>query len=510
MFLVNQMKFGAILSYLSIFVTILVALLYTPVIIRLLGQAEYGLYSLIGSLIAYFSIMDLGLGNAIVRYTARNRAIGDKEAESRLNGMFLVLYSFIGLLTVIVGIIVYNMLDNIFASNLTVTELEKAKIMLIIITINFAFSFPLAIFGSIMQAYERFVIVKLLAMVRTVAVPLITLPILLMGYASVAMVLVAALVNISCLLFNVYYSFKKLNISFHYGKIDIALLKEILGYSFFVFLGVIVDQIYWNTDQFILGAVAGTIPVAVYAIAMQFIRLYMQFSSSISSLFLPKTSILVANNASGEELTTNMIRYGRMQFIIMALIFSGFILFGQSFISFWAGSNYNDAYYITLIVMIPVTIPLIQNFGISVLYAKNKQKFRSVILIIIAILNVAISIPLARQYGGGGAALATAVSLSLGNIFLMNIYYHRKIGIDMINFWISIIRMSFPVLLLLLGGLTIKHFLSSPSIFLLCVQIFIFLFVYILVVWKFSLKKYEKKFYASIVLDLKRLIVRNY
>jgi O-antigen/teichoic acid export membrane protein len=99
---VNELKAGSVLSYISILITIIIALLYTPVMLRLLGQSEYGLYSLIGSVIGYLSILDLGLGNAMIRYNAFNRATGDKNAESQLNGMFLVLYSLIGLLTVMV------------------------------------------------------------------------------------------------------------------------------------------------------------------------------------------------------------------------------------------------------------------------------------------------------------------------------------------------------------------------------------------------------------------------
>src|SRR5690606_17394912 len=118
--------------------------------------------------------------------------------------------------------------------------------------------------------------------------------------------------------YSVFYSFRYLKVKFSFGKIDKSLLREILGYSFFVFLGIIVDQVYWNTDQLILGIFGGTIPVAVYAIAMQFIRLYRQFSTSISGLFLPKTSIMIANNATKEVLTESMIRYGRLQYLVIA------------------------------------------------------------------------------------------------------------------------------------------------------------------------------------------------
>lgn len=501
----SQLKKGAILSYLSMFASIMVGLLYTPIMIRLLGQSEYGLYAMIGSLAAYFSILDLGLGNAIVRYTSRNRAIGNKKIESKLNGMFLLLYSIIGILTIFVGGIFYNYIDELFATGLSNSELIKAKIMVIILTINFALSFPLAIFSSIIQAYERFVVVKLIEIVRILAVPIFTLPILFLGFGSVAMVVVIAVVNIACLLFNVYYCFKYIKISFHFGKIEFPLLKEILGYSFFVFLGVIVDQIYWNTDQFILGALVGTVPVAIYAIAMQFINMYKRFSTSISGLFLPRASIMVAKKSSNKEITNALIKYGRVQYIIMAYILTGFILFGRPFINFWAGPNYDTAYWITLIIMIPLTIPLIQNFGISILYAKNLQKFRSIVLIIIAVINIVITIPLVKKYGVMGAAIGTAFSLILGNIIIMNIYYHKRIGMNMFRFWKNIIVMTIPVAVSLCLGFGMKYIVDFNNLLFLPLNIILYSLIYMFLMWNFAFNTYEKELFLSIVVRFKKI-----
>lgn len=509
MLTLNQLKKGAILSYLSMFTSILVALLYTPIMIRLLGQSEYGLYAMIGSLIAYFSVLDLGLGNAIVRYTSRNRAVGDKQIEAKLNGMFLILYLIIGILTILIGAIIYFYIDDIFTNGLSTSELRKAKIMVIIITINFAFSFPLAIFGSIIQAYERFVIFKLVEIVRILAVPIITLPFLYLGFGSVAMVVIVSVVNIGSLLFNLYYCFKYIKIKFHFGKIDLTLLKEILGYSFFVFLGVIVDQIYWNTDQFILGALVGTVSVAIYAIAMQFINMYKRFSTSISGLFLPRASIMVARKSSNEEITNEMIKYGRIQYTIMAYILTGFILFGRPFINFWAGTNYDTAYIITLIIMIPLTIPLIQNFGISILYAKNLQKFRSLVLILISILNIIITIPLVQKYSGIGAAIGTAISLTLGNTVIMNVYYHKRIGINMIRFWKNILVMTIPVLVSLCLGIGMNYIIDFNKFVLIPIGILLYSLIYALLMWYFALNYYEKQLFLSMVSRFKSIIVRQ-
>lgn len=493
----NQLKKGAFLSYLSIFITIIVALIYTPIVIRLLGQAEYGLYSLIGSIAAYLSIMDLGLGNAVVRYNARNRAIGDKRAEARLNGVFLLFYSVLGILTVLIGIILYNSIEDIFGNSLTLLEIEKAQLMILILVLNFAFSFPLAIFNSIMQAYERFVVLKVFVIVRTLLTPLVTLPLLLMGYASVTMVLITSIVNIACLLFNVYYCFKYLKISLNFGKIDFSLLKEIIIYSMFIFLGIVVDQINWNTGQLILGVFSGTAAVAVFAIAIQFIRIYLLFSTSISGLLLPRISIMVANNASSEELTAIMIKFGRIQYVIMGFLLSGFFLYGKEFIGLWAGSEYIKSYYMILIIMIPITIPLIQNTGLSILQAKNLMGFRSLVLIVIGLINVLISIPLAILYEGIGVAMGTGISYLIGNIIIMNIYYHKKININIPLFWNNIIMMSIPMLAALSIGYGINYLLTTNSILHLFIKICLFTILYLLLMWFFGFNGYERNLLSS-------------
>ena len=77
----NERKVGAILSYFVIVLNMVIGLIYTPYLTRMLGQAEYGLYSLIGSIISYLTVLDFGLGNAIIIYTTKYK--GKKEALTK-------------------------------------------------------------------------------------------------------------------------------------------------------------------------------------------------------------------------------------------------------------------------------------------------------------------------------------------------------------------------------------------------------------------------------------------
>ena len=130
---VNQLKAGAVLNYVVIGLNSLVGLLYTPYMLRMMGQSEYGLYSLVASVIAYLTIMDFGFGNAIIRYTAKFRAEGRQQEQYAMFGMFLILYSVIGVLAFGAGLGLYFNVEALFGDTMTVVEVERAKVLMIIL-----------------------------------------------------------------------------------------------------------------------------------------------------------------------------------------------------------------------------------------------------------------------------------------------------------------------------------------------------------------------------------------
>lgn len=499
---VNQLKVGALLSYISLGLTNIISIIYTPIMLRLLGQSEFGLYNLSNSIIGYLGVLDFGLGNAIVRYTAKYRAEDDRDGESNLNGLFIIVYSIIAVMVIIAGgILIFN-IKNIFSNTLSAGEISRMKTLMMLMVFNLAISLPGGIFGAIITAYERFIFPKVLGIIRAILNPLIMLPLLLMGYKSVGMTIAITVINIVYIIVNMYYCIHILKIKVRFKNLDFSILKEVMGYSFFVFLGMIVDKVYWSTDQFILGAVQGTTVVAVYSVGSTFNTYYMNFSTAISGVFLPKVTKMVTKKASNKELSDLFIKVGRIQFIIMSFILGGFLLVGENFINIWAGQGYNDAYGIALVVMIPLTIPLIQNMGITILQAKNMQKFRSNVYIVIAIINVLLSIPLGKVFGGIGCALATSFAMILGNIILINIYYYKKINIDIPSFWLNIIKMSIPVTISVVISLMIKHTIEINGVITIILIGSVFTVLFIPLMWFMGMNNYEKELFLSPVRKL--------
>lgn len=463
----NQLKAGAILSYLNIIINICVGLVYTPFMMRALGQSEYGLYALIGSVAAYLNILDMGLANTLVRYTARNRAVGSKRQEAELNGLFLAMYSVIGFLALIAGGVVYYHLGTLFGASLSGDELARARIMTILLVLNISLNFPFSIFASIMQAYERFVYLRAVNILRSLLMPVIMVPLLLVGYGSVAMVAVSVGLNVACLLLNVYYCCSRLDVHFARGHFDRAFLQEIAGYSFFIFLNAVMDKVYWGSGQFVLGIVSGTLQVAVYAVVMQFLMMFMQFSTAISSVFLPKVTMMVAKGVTAGELTAFMTRIGRLQLYLIGMIISLFFLLGRDFICLWAGDGYVEAYPMVLLLMLVMMISLVQNVGISILMAMNLNRYRMTVYTVCAVISFVASFPATMALGGMGCALVTAVSIFISTGFFMNRYYKKKIGIDTGRFWRQMARIWLVIIGFVLLACCHKYFTGQIDSWLL-------------------------------------------
>ena len=153
----KQLKLAALLSYLNIAITIVVGILLTPYTIKMLGDEEYGLYSLIGAFVGYLSVLDLGLNNAIVRYTAFYRANKDKKGEENFLALSFIIYVVIGILIAVLGSILYWNVENLFGDTLTPPQLGKAKVMLLILILNIAFTLPGAAITGICTGYEAFI-----------------------------------------------------------------------------------------------------------------------------------------------------------------------------------------------------------------------------------------------------------------------------------------------------------------------------------------------------------------
>lgn len=501
-----EKKMGVILQYSQMALSILISFIYTPVMLRILGQSEYGIYNLSNSIISYLSLLSLGFGASYIRFYSRYKKDEDTAGIKKLNGLFLIVFLIMGAVALVCGLCFSRNVSVFFNKSYSVEDLRIAKVLMIFMSVNLALSFPASVFTSYVTAQEKFVFQKLLNMVKTVVSPFLTLPILLMGYGSIGMAAITTVIAVLVDMTNILFCLLKLKMSFNFQKLNLHLLREIAVFSSFIAINQIVDQINWATDKVVLGKVCTSGAVAVYAIGSQINNYYLQFSTAISGVFVPQINRIVASDESkikkNKQLTNVFTRVGRVQFIILMLILTGFIFLGKYFVLKWAGDGYENAYYVALLLIAPVTIPLIQNIGIEIQRAKNMHQFRSIVYLGMALLNVVISIFLAMKWGELGAAFGTAISLVAANGFIMNWFYHKKIGLDMFYFWKQIVKFIPALIVPIIVGIVL-NIKPTTNFVGFVVRVVIYTVVYSLSFYFLGMNEFEKEQVRKILRKLK-------
>lgn len=489
---INQRKAGVILSYILTLTNALVGFIYIPLLIHFLGQREYGLYQLMGSFLAYLGLFDFGLSNTVTRFYSKYIALDDKKGKENLLALSSLIYLILTLFLSIVGILIFYNLDDIFGSSLTPFELDTAKKIFIVVIVNVAITVSTAVFNSIITAHEKFVFLKGLSILQVIIRPIVVLAVFKIEASALSVVIVQAVINILGSILKIYYSFSIIHVKIRFHYFDKPLLKELIRYSFFIFITMVMDQIFWRSDQVILGVILGTESVAVYSIGSQIVSYYMTLSTSMSGVFLPNITKMVYSNTTNDELTNIFVKVGRLQYILLGLVLTGFILYGKEFISIWVGDGFTKSYYIALIIMIPFTLDLIQNIGLTILQAKNMYSFRAIVFFALALCNILITIPMAIYFGELGAAISTASSYFIGNGLIMNIYYYKKVNLNIIKFWKEILKLTIPIILSFVLGTFVNKIYSDYTILCFMGKIIFYGVVYILIVWYLGMNNYEK------------------
>lgn len=487
----NELKIGSALSILTIIIGSLIQIFYTPLYMKYLGTTDFGINSLVQSIMGYMGMLNLGLGNAMLRYTVRYRAEGKIEDEKSLNGMFLTIFSILMLISIFLGVYIYSNISNFFSGKFTVEELSKTKSVFLLMMLNVAISFPVGVFSTNIASREKFLYQRGLSLIKTILTPIIGAVLMLSGYGLIAVTVSIVILGLLVSVFDIIYA-RKLGMRINFKNFDFKVLKEIFHYSFYIFLNIVIDRVYWGTDRVIIGKYIGVTAVGIYSIASIFNQLYMSFSTAISGVLFPKINRLIVEDKY-EEISNLFIKVGRLQYILLGLISSGFILFGKEFIYLWLGDGYSEVYKIALWIMIPLTVPLIQNTGIAIMQARNMHQFRSIVYSFIAIGNVIFSVILVKKYGAIGCAIATGISFMIGNIVIMNIYYYKRLELNIPLFWKNILKMSVPIAITMgVGILLNKHIININYINFL-IKVVIYGGTYFILLFFMGLNNEEKK-----------------
>lgn len=503
----KNIKIGAILTYITQFLSIVISFVYVPIMLNKLGPSEYGLYSIVQSLISYLQMSEMGIGTTATRYNSKYIEENNTNGQRLINGMFFKMYLGIAVVCCIVAAVLFVFLDVIYA-DYSLDNLRLIKILFAIAVVNLVITFVFSIFDSIIIAHEDYIFLKISTLIRTILGPAGMLAILFLGFRSIGMLVVTTAISLVFGLVQMIFCLNKYRISFDLKGYDHDLFKKILSFTIFVFINSLATQLMMNSDKVIISIVMTETAVAVYAVVMQFHTYSYNFANVLSGFYLPRyTKIVSKANEITEELSNDLVRTGRIQVLIAGLIFGGFLAIGEPFILRWVGVEYREVYWLTVIVLLTEVIGASQSMFNSLMQAMNLHKIRALLSMIVSVVKVLLTVLMTMRFGLLGCALAFFLGWLVKQI-VFNLYYSKCVGIKIRKFWIDMMKIYIPLLitvtiLYVATQFTLGIFPATtyPILLLYCL---VYTMLYCGITYLIALSSYEKTLVTDIFRKFRR------
>ncbi len=501
-------KAGVLLSYVMMVFEVLSTLLLTPFILRTLGQAEYGVYKLSLSITAYLLLLDLGVGNAVTKYISSFRVKNDVEQARKFLGVATAFYFLVALVSIACGIAIILVFPYAFNKGLTENEVSLAQHLLSITIANVAVTLSTTAFNNVIIAYERFDISKGAAIIGIIFRVVLTFLLLKIGYGSISIVSVNLGVTIITRGFYTWYVINKIRLTPLFHGIEWPFIKEIVLYSSLILLQMVATQINATVDQILMGTIvpSSAVILAVYGVGTQITQYFQSIGSAFSGVLMPGIVKLVEQNDNPSAIMDEMVRLGRIIFLILALIWGCFLVCGEEFILLWAGKENGDAYFVAIILMTAYLFTLTEAVGTQVLWAKNEHREQSYLKLGIVLLNIILTVLLIRWKPLLGATIGTFISLALGDILVMNVIFSAKLKLNMLVYYLRLFKGILPSLAgAVIAGYGVRAFLPEGW-FALFVNVMIIIVVYAFLIITFGFSEYEKNLYRSFIQIIRKKI----
>lgn len=491
----NQKHVGIIVSYINLIIGMIVNIFLTPFLISSLGDVDYSLYKVMQSFAGPLGMFHLGISTIVTRSIVQFASEEGYTKKDKQNTMALALLAscFMAALVSVAGIVMCKAIPNIYGEAYGSENVALGQKIFIVFMLSTIFHMLTDAFSGCITGHEKFLVSSLVQLGRTLAKALLWVVLLNIGMGVLWITCVDLIVSLLIFLFSIGYTIFDLHEIPKLYYWDRRKLFEILSFGIAILLQAVVNQVNNNVDTMILGAyVTDKAIITMYSSALAIYAIYNSLIAVVANFFLPKATRLITKNASGEEITDFVIAPGRFQALLAVACILGFTLFGQNFITVWIGEKYMNAYWVILMLMIPVTIPLVENTMISVLDASLKRIYRSITLMVMAVLNVGLSIGLVGFLGFWGTAIGTVISLIVGHGFLMNIYYAKTFKLQVGRMFCSIFKGILPAGLIA-AVLCVPLALLFPDTLLFFLgKCFCFMVLYGIFLWMFGLNPTEK------------------
>lgn len=444
----ENLKIATLLSYAVIIINSLYGILIMPYVIGKLGPSEYGVYKIVTSFSGSLLVLDLGINGTMIRFIAKYKAEKDEKRLSNFLAMGMIICLCMIGIVILAGGAIFSQLPRMYQSSLTGEEFVKLKEIFWLMVLSVCVTMVGNALNGMIGGCNAFVYGQSIQAGKLILRTIAVFVLLSFLQNSMIIVLIDIVLAITCDITYYYVVRRKLILRIKLYYWDKQVFYEAAKYTGWSFLQSIINQFNGNLDNMIIGSFLGTVAVSIYSIGLTFFTMFSSLASAISSLMLPTVTNIIHSGASNETLEDEVIKVGRFQFALLGAALAGFILVGKDFITLIYSEKYNTAWAISVILMIPAIFYLIVNVCLSILRAKGKMGFQTIMFACTAGVNFLITYFGVQYFGIVAAAVGTAFSLVVVKLIIMSIYYTKIIKLNMVRIYKGILHKTLICLVL--------------------------------------------------------------
>lgn len=411
---------------------IVVGLFLMPFNLHHLGKEAYGLWLLTASVMAYFSVLDLGYGSALVKFVAQYRTLRQPRAINEIVSTLFFVYAAVGTVAYLCAVVVAFNMGRVFP--LSADQAALGRDLLLMTGLYVALGFPFGVYGAVMNGFQRYDENSVVAIVMSVTVAIINVWMLTAGYGLRELVAATTLVRIASLLVyraNAHRAFPPLHV--RPTLISRVRLREVTGFSVYSMLIDFAQKLNYSADPAIVAAFLGNAAVAMWGVAERITSATQRTTNQLNTVLFP---LIVDSDASqSPERLRNILVVGtRVSIAMVAAVTVPLLIFAHPLVRSWVGPGFESSAQVLQVLAVAIAFRVSQATSMTLLKGAGRHRFVAWTNLATGATNIAFSIVLIQRLGLVGEAWGTLIPLAAVSMFVAVPAACRRTGLPVGRF----------------------------------------------------------------------------
>ncbi len=488
---------------LAILTDMVVGFLILPFNVAHLGTSAYGLWMLTASITAYFSILDLGYGGALVKFVAQYRARRDSTALNEILSTMFHLFAGFGALAYAVAIVIALYLDRFF--HLSPDQAHIGRIVLLVVSLQVTGGMAFGVFGSVVNGFQRYDLNSVVSIVTSTVAAFVNVVVLLAGYGLVELVVATTAVRLLALYAyraNAYRVFPALRISPRLFRR--ARVRELTSFSVYMFVIDWARKLNYAIDEVVIAAFLNTSAVAIWAVGQRVVEALLRLTIQLSDVLFPA---VVDNDVSARanRLRTILLVGTRLSLASVVPVAVALILLAEPLVQAWVGPAFGGSVVILQLLAATVIFRVGNGTATTLLKGAGRHRLVAVTNIATGVLNLALSVALVRVVGLAGVALGTLIPVCGAAVFVVFPAACRRVGLPLRQAIAEAIWPAVWPAAVMAGCIVVSRPMVGLSMIAVGLEIALAVSIYAVTFLIFAIDVEERRFYLAKIHQLAAL-----